>query len=229
MKEVHAEAAQTPETLRISLDAKATVPIGPFSRKGYSRLKTKASDHDFKPDSQLTPFGMLLPGLDELYFYMTPSKITADFIVDRLEQWWLDNRQRFPKVTTLLLNLDNGPECNSRRTQFMQRLVQFTSTYQLRIQLAYYPPYHSKYNPIERCWGVLENYWNGSLMDSVKAVLGFASAMTWKGKHPVVKLVETVYETGVSLAQKAMAAVEAQIHRLPRLPKWFATIAPPPV
>ena len=139
----------------------------------------------------------------------------------------MDHRQRFPQVTTLLLNLDNGPECHSRRTQFMHRLVEFTSKYQLTIQLAYYPPYHSKYNPIERCWGVLENYWNGSLMDSVKAVLGFASAMTWKGKHPVVKLVETVYETGVSLAQKAMEAVEAQIRRLPQLPKWFVTISPP--
>jgi hypothetical protein len=227
LKAVHAEAEQQPGTLRISLDAKASVPIGPFSRKGFSRVKTKASDHDFKPISNLTPFGLLLPGLGELTFYMTPSKVTADFIVDRLEQWWLDNRQRFPLVTTLLLNLDNGPECHSRRSQFMQRLVEFTSKYRLTIQLAYYPPYHSKYNPIERCWGVLENYWNGNLMDSVKAVLGYASAMTWKSNHPVVKLVETVYQSGVRLTHKAMEAVEARIQRLPQLPKWFATISAP--
>jgi hypothetical protein len=203
------------------------VPIGPFSRKGFSRVSTEACDHDFQPESKLTPFGILLPGLGELTLYMTPSKVTADFIVDRLEQWWLDNRQRFQNVTTLLLNLDNGPECHSRRSQFMQRLVEFASKYQLTIQLAYYPPYHSKYNPIERCWGVLENYWNGSLLDSVNAVLGFASAMTWKGKHPVVKLVETVYQSGVRLTQQAMEVVEAQIRRLPQLPKWFATISAP--
>src|ERR1019366_2609352 len=173
-KEVHAQAEQQPDTLRISLDAKATVAIGPFSRKGYSRVGTQASDHDFQPESNLTPFGILLPGLGELFLYMTSSKITADFIVDRIEEWWLENRGRFEHIKTLLLNLDNGPECHSRRTQFMQRMVRFSAQYGLTIELAYYPPYHSKYNPIERCWGVLENYWNGSLLDSVSAVLGFA-------------------------------------------------------
>ena len=54
----------------------------------------------------------------------------------------------------------------------------------LTIELAYYPPYHSKYNPIERCWGVLEVYWNGELLDSEAAVLGFAGSMTYGGKHP---------------------------------------------
>jgi transposase len=28
------------------------------------------------------------------------------------------------------------------------------------------PPDHSKYNPIERCWGILENHWNGTLLAS---------------------------------------------------------------
>jgi len=34
----------------------------------------------------------------------------------------------------------------------------------------YYPPYHSKYNLIERCWGILENHWNGTLLNSVHTV-----------------------------------------------------------
>ncbi|NRB09761.1 MAG: hypothetical protein HRU34_23665, partial [Richelia sp.] len=25
----------------------------------------------------------------------------------------------------------------------------------------YYAPYHSKYNPIEGCWGILDQHWNG--------------------------------------------------------------------
>jgi transposase len=37
---------------------------------------------------------------------------------------------------------------------------------------AYYPPYHGKYNAIERCWGILELHWNGALLDSLDAVLG---------------------------------------------------------
>ncbi len=47
--------------LRISLDTKATVKVGPFSRGGYSRHGEYACDHDFKADTTLTPFGILLP------------------------------------------------------------------------------------------------------------------------------------------------------------------------
>jgi hypothetical protein len=72
-------------------------------------------------------------------------------------------------------------------------------------------PYHSKYNPIERVWGILEKSWNGSILDEVKTALNFAENMTWKGKHPVVvKLITQTYETGVKLTNKAMSAVEQQ-------------------
>ena len=206
------------------MDAKATVSIGPFSRRGDSRLKIKASDHDFKPDDKLTPFGIFLPNLDDLFLYMNPSKVTSDFIVDTLENWWLENKHRFPRIDTLLINLDNGPENHSRRTQFMKRIVCFALDNQINIRLAYYPPYHSKYNPIERCWGILENYWNCALLDSVDAVLQFAKNMTWKGKHPTVQLTSEVYETGVKLTTQAMQQIENKITRTPELPKWFIDI-----
>ena len=96
-------------------------------------------------------------------------------------------------------------------------------------RLAYYPPYHSKYNPIERCWGILENHWNGSLLDSIDTVLQFTATMTWKGAHPIVALVTTTYQTGVTLTKEAMEAVEAQIKRLPHLGKWFVDIVPMPL
>ena len=193
LKEVNPEADRARDTLRISIDAKATVNVGPFSRRGRSRTGTKAADHDFKPEATLTPFGIFLPEHDDLWLYMACSKVTSDFIVDRLEQWWEGVRLRFLRVKTLVINLDNGPENHSRRSQFLKRIVEFARKYRLVIQLAYYPPYHSKYNPIERCWGILEMHWNGSLLDSTEAVLGYARSMTWKGKHPVVSLVETTY------------------------------------
>ena len=97
----------------------------------------------------------------------------------------------------------------------MQRLVEFAQRSHLTIRLAYYPPYHSKYNPIERCWGILEQHWNGALLDSVDAVIQYASTMTWKGKHPVVALVTTTYQTGVKLTKRAMQAVETQRSSIP--------------
>lgn len=214
--------------LRLSVDAKATVKIGPFSRNGQSRLPVNAADHDFKPEATLTPFGVYLPDFGDLFLYMTTSKVTSDFMVDCLEAFWEAVRDRFPKVTTLLINVDNGPESHSRRTQWMNRLVAFANQHQLTLQLAYYPPYHSKYNPVERVWGGLEQHWNGSLLDSIDTLLAFARTFTWRSQQPVVTFVERIYETGVKLSQKAMAQLEQRFDRLDGLEKWFVSISPNP-
>lgn len=223
---MHEVAATAPEVLRVSLDAKATVKIGPFSRHGQSRVPVAAADHDFAA-ATVTPVGLLLPDLDELVVYGVTSRVTSDCLVDRLAQWWETARGRFGHITTLLLNLDNGPECHSHRTQFMARLVQFVAAYGVTIHLAYYPPYHSKYNPIERCWGRLEQHWNGTLLDSLDTVLAYAATMTWRGHHPTVSLVTTVYERGVTLTKAAMAEVETHLTRHGTLGTWFVAIHPP--
>lgn len=208
------------------MDAKATVKIGSFSRGGKSRVPTSACDHDYQPSTKLTPYGIFLPELDELFFYFTESKVTADFIVDVLEQWWRNVKERFSQIRTLLINQDNGGENSSRRTQFMKRLVEFAHRHQLHIRLAYYPPYHSKYNPVERAWAILEHHWNGAILDSVQTALNFAQTMTWKGKSPQVKLIQTHYSTGVRLTKQEMKEIESQILRLPNLPNWFVDIFP---
>ena len=188
MKQCNEEADASEQVLRLSLDAKAIVKVGPFARGGKDRVPTRAADHDFQPAATVTPVGIFLPASDELFLYGVTSKVTSDCLVDRLVDWWETVKEHFPLVRTLLINLDNGPESHSRRTQFMQRLVEFALRYQLTIRLAYYPPYHSKYNSIERCWGILEQHWNGALLDSVDAVIQYARTMTWKGNHPVGRL-----------------------------------------
>lgn len=212
--------------LRLSIDAKASVKVGEFSRHGVSRVATQALDHDFQPDAQVTPVGILLPQHDELHLFAVTTKVTSDCLADCLTSFWSEQRHRFPQVETLLLNFDNGPECHSRRTQFMARMADFADNTGMTVRLAYYPPYHSKYNPIERCWGVLEQHWNGSLLDSVEAVERFAASMTWKGAHPVVKVVTTAYRTGIKLTKDAMQTLEKKLQRLPKLGKWFVDIRP---
>ena len=228
MNAINQAADVADHVLRISMDAKATVHVGPFGRGGKTRAHVAAVDHDFHPIATLTPVGIFLPAWDALFVYGVTSKVTSDCLVDRLTQWWEAVRGRFTHITTLVLNVDNGPENHSRRTQFMQRLVDFVQQYRVVVRLAYYPPYHSKYNPIERCWGILENHWNGALLDSLDTVLRFAATMTWKGTHPIVDLVTTTYQTGVTLTKEAMEVVETQITRLPGLEKWFVDIVPPP-
>ena len=117
---------------------------------------------------RLRPLGCCCRSKYQPALYAGTSKVTSDCLADILHHWWEANRQRFAHITTLHLNLDNGPECQSRRTQFLHRLVQFVQQTGLSVQLAYYPPYHSKYNPVERCWGVLENHWNGDWLDKCR-------------------------------------------------------------
>lgn len=228
LHQLHAEADEDETILRISADAKATVLIGLLSRRGKTRVVVRALDHDTEPDGKLTPFGIFLPQYDELYLYFTHSRVTSDFIVDCLCDFWSMVRERFPHVRTLLINQDNGGENHSRRTQFMKRITEFVDEFQVVVQLAYYPPYHSKYNPIERAWGVLENHWNGSLLDTVETALNFAQTMTWNGHHPVVKLVDKTYPTGVRLTPKEMKELEKRFQRLLGLEKWFVRIEPVP-
>ncbi|MCP4604424.1 MAG: ISAzo13 family transposase, partial [Proteobacteria bacterium] len=189
--------------MRLSVDAKGTVLLALLSRGGFNRVEVKALDHDFRPDEKSTPVGVLLPEHNQLYIFLISAYVSSDAIDDCIRSVWTTIAKRFPLLQTLVINQDNGPECHSRRTQFMNRMVQLVDEFRFNVQLAYYPPYHSKYNPVERVWGVLENYWNGSLLDSVKTVLHFAQNMTYNGVHPVVEIVEKTYRTGVKLTKKA--------------------------
>jgi hypothetical protein len=128
---------------------------------------------------------------------MTQTYVSSDFIVDAIEDFWKTYKDKFPKVKKLLLNFDNGGENSSRRTQFMKRMVEFVEKENIEVELAYYPPYHSKYNPVERVCGILEKYWNGTLLDSVSKVMGFARSMTYNGISPIVTLVKKKHFTGV--------------------------------
>jgi transposase len=206
------------------MDAKDKVKVGEFSRKGKTRIKTKALDHDFQPDEIITPYGLFLPEYNETYLYLVQSFASSDFMVDSLIDFWNTYHSRFTKVKTLLINLDNGGENSSHRTQFMNRMVEFVDETGIEIELVYYPPYHSKYNPVERVWGVLEKHWNGALLNTVNTVIEYAKTMTYNHIHPIVKLVTKSYCTGVKLTKNEMNKLEQRFVRLTGLEKWFVKI-----
>lgn len=113
---INEDADSDLEKLRISLDCKATVKIGPFSRGGKSRIEQRVSDNDFEPEAVLIPFGIFVPESAESHLWFCEGPVTADFMVDRLEELWPELQQRYPDVNTLIINADNGPESNGQRT-----------------------------------------------------------------------------------------------------------------
>ena len=228
LSEVNQESDDREDSLRISIDSKAKVDLCDSSRGGTSRCKkaVQADDHDMGIKSKLTPFGILdvMTGLLTIIFGV--SFETSDFIVDCLEQWWNANKECYAHIRQLVINLDNGPQNASYRTQFMKRMVEFSDNNNLEIVLAYYPPYHSKYNPIERSWGILENHWSGTLLNSIETTLEWAKTMTWKGLNPIVKLLETTYEKGVSVCKKMFKVIADRLDRHVELSKYYVTIHP---
>jgi hypothetical protein len=88
VKRVNKLADEDSGTIRLSIDTKAVVPIGNLSRGGKSRQKQAALDHDFAPESTLTPFGIYRPETNEAWLFFTSGNVTADFMVDRLNEIW---------------------------------------------------------------------------------------------------------------------------------------------
>lgn len=201
--------------------------IGDFSRGGVTRGDNRASDHDLGCKEKYIPCGIVDEDRAALHITFGSSYKTSDFIVDTIEAKWdaLDAQEK-AETSLIQIKMDNGPESSGRRTQFLYRMVQFADMIHKPIQLLYYPPYHSKYNPIERCWGILELQWNGTQLTDVETMLEWAKQMTWKGLHPVVELSRNVYKKGIALGKAAMRAVEARLKRAPKLPKYDIVINP---
>ncbi|MCK7497506.1 MAG: hypothetical protein MZW92_47000 [Comamonadaceae bacterium] len=156
----HERACQGEAVMRLSMDCKATVNIGEYSRGGKTRGDNQAADHDMGCERKHTPFGVVDEDSGQLHVSFGSSAKTSDFIVDSLYAWWQSQSPEVcARVTHLQIKADNGPESNGRRTQFLKRMVQFADHIGKSIRLLYFPPYHSKYNPVERCWGMERPTW----------------------------------------------------------------------
>ena len=199
--------------------------MGGKTRTDAEGKATKGWDHDPPAKDKLVPFGILMLAAGVLMLLFGSAE-TSDAWVDALQMWWLQVRASMGHVKRLVIYLDNGPKNSGRRTQFLKRMVQFADWSGLEIRLVYYPPYHSKYNPIERCWSALEKKWNGVLLNRLKVVLQCALRMTWKGRHPILKRLDGEYPDGVRVGAKEMKGYEARLERSPTLPKYDITIKP---
>jgi Rhodopirellula transposase DDE domain len=185
----------------------------------------KGLDHDPPAARKWTPLGILMVASGALTL-LFGSKETSDFWVDGLRLWWARVSDGCRSIRRLVIYLDNGPKCSGTRTQFLKRMVEFADWSGLEIRLVYYPPYHSKYNPVERCWSSLERKWGGALLTGLEVILGYARRMTWKGQTPTVDQLVGEYRDRVRLTKTQMKPIEARLERSKTLPKYDITIRP---
>ncbi len=216
-----------PECVLISIDTKDRVAIGNYSRGGYNYNEVKAADHDFK-DEYITPFGILDMKVGRPHFYSVYSKVTAECMADNIEDFLKTNYiNQGKEVRKLGILSDNGPENNSLRTYYIYKLIELAKNLDMEIELIFYPPYHSKYNPIERVWARLENIWNGYLITTRNIALNFMKSLTWKGMRSTAKEIKKEYQTGLKISNKGMKLLRHNhITYINELKKWSLVIHP---
>jgi hypothetical protein len=203
------------------------VKIGAYARGGLTRGDHQASEHDRGCKAKYVPCGIVDEDSAALTITCGSSYTTSDFIVEALTAKWEAMPEQEKAATRLRqLKMDHGSESRGRRTPFLSRLGQLADAIPKPMQWRYYPPYHRKYNPIERCWGILALPWKGTKRSDAETMLEWAKKMTWKGLRPVVALSRQAYAKGISLAKAAMQAVEARLKRDPTLPKYDIIINP---
>lgn len=182
-------------------------------------------DHDPPAKQKLVPFGVLVlaTGMLTLVF---GNRECSDFWGDALTVWWRSSRARFRGIRRLVIYLDNGPKNSGVTRKFLRRMVEFSNWSGLELRLVYYPPYHSKYNPIERCWSSLQRKWNGVLLTCWKVVRARALRMTWKGRHPDVHRLEDAYADERHVSNTEMQMINDSLRRSRTLPKYDIVIKP---
>ena len=130
-------------------------------------------------------------------------------------------------IKRLIIFLDNGPENSSRRTTWIKGLINLAVKYNITIELTYYPPYHSKYNMIERYWARLQMSWNGLIIDTVEKLINVINKVTWKGIKSTAILIEKEYKKGIKIDKYEILKLEKKhVYRKEGIEKWSLIITP---
>ena len=197
--------------------------MGKKTRTDQNGKVDQGWDHDPPAEEKIVPFGILMLSCGLLSLYFGNSE-TSDFWCDSLKTWWESVRSANKRIRRLVIYLDNGPKNSGVRKLFMKRLVEFADWSGLELHLIYYPPYHSKYNPIERCWSSLQRKWNGVILKYWTIVEKCAQRMKWNDIHPTVQWVDSTINPEPT--KNEWKQINERIVRSKSLPKYDITITP---
>lgn len=209
----------------ISFDTKKKEYLGNFYRAGrlYTQKVVQVYDHDFTSLAN----GMIIPhGIYDLqhnrgYLHLGTSKDTSQFACDCIRNWWLNyGRLAFPAATSILGLCDGGGSNSSLHFIFKEDLQKLVDELGIEIRIAHYPPYCSKFNPIEhRLFPHVTRACQGVVFTSVALVKQLMEKThTTKGLRVVVNVLDTVYQIGRKVADDFKEKMRIVFDEL--LPQW---------
>jgi hypothetical protein len=193
----------------ISCDTKKKEFIGELFRAGssYSQKEIPSLDHDFPHLAKgiAIPYGIYDGRKNKAYIHGGTSHDTAEFVYDSLKKWWYEVGQAdYPKATSILMLVDGGGSNSSRHYVFKQALQKLADELQIEIRVAHYPPYASKWNPIEhRLFPHITRSMTGAILtsyDLMQELLEKTTTLT--GLKVIAHIGHKFYETGKTVTKE---------------------------
>jgi DDE family transposase len=209
----------------LSIDCKKKERLGNLYRDGkcYCTQAIEVYDHDYEHLSagKVIPHGIYDLQTNKGYMSIGSSSETADFVIDNLLWWWWEyGIDQYPDAKNILLLCDAGRANSYRHYLFRHRLQEFATATGLSVIVCHYPPYCSKWNPIEhRLFSQVHKAMEGVVFDSYQTVQKCVERTTTKtGLTVVVRLNLKAYPTGLKIDKaqidKTRIAYHSQIPEL---------------
>lgn len=215
----------------VSVDTKKKEKIGNLFREGeiYTTETIEVLDHDFPSlaEGVAIPHTVYDVARNEAYVSIGTSHDTAEFACDSLRHWWHHyGKWHYAYATSILMLMDGGGSNSSRHYLFKQELQALADEIGVEIRIAHYPPYTSKWNPIEhRVFPHITRSLQGVVLTSLQLTRELiAKASTTTGLKVVACILDKVYATGKKVAAgfKESMRIVFDAH----LGKWNYTAAP---
>jgi len=215
----------------ISMDTKKKEDLGNFYRDGklYTKKELITYDHDFKSFAEgvVIPHGIFDYLQNKGFINIGVSRDTGEFACDSLRIWWHNYGQYdYSGATSILILCDGGGSNSSRHYIFKEDLQKLVDEIGIEIRIAHYPPYTSKYNPIEhRMFPHVTRACQGVIFRNIEIVKELMEKTeTAKGLKVTVNVINKIYETGRKVAKDFKETMKIQFDEY--LPQWNYRVIP---
>lgn len=217
----------------VSIDTKKKELIGNFYRDGVVATQStiEVNDHDFSSmgSGTVIPHGIYDLGRNQGFVHLNTSHETSELACESIAEWWVNHgRKAYPKARKILILCDGGGSNSAARYVFKEDLQKLANRLRVQIRIAHYPPYCSKYNPIEhRLFPHVTRACRGVIFHTLETVRHYISkTRTEKGLTVDVRILEKAYETGRKCAEGFKQKMKIKFDK--KLPKWNYQAIPQP-
>lgn len=215
----------------LSIDCKKKERLGNLYRAGkcYCTQAIRVYDHDYEhlAEGKVIPHGIYDLQLGKGYISIGASSETAGFVLDNLLWWWEQyGIHHYPDATNILLLCDAGGANSYRHFIFKAKLMAFAKETGLSVIVCHYPPYCSKWNPIEhRLFSQVHKAMEGVVFSDYQTVKKLMEQTSTKtGLTVVVRLNLKQYPKGEKINKTAID--EKRIRYQPAIPELNYRIFP---